>query len=218
LIAALALLATHVDAQTAAAFRAAFGRSGSAILKRQGQMSETVKYTPGALVEAPFGPVLLAPGEVLNAPHASSGKLAAFYMKRGAMGFTVAKRFVPATESGSFGTLEDWKISRAFGPFPVAEVSGGGTWQGYTCSVTTLLQLAPQAPRELATVALYYDDAGAVPPGKRATRITGRIVHVVAEKSFDVAYSGSRRFVEHYVRGGDFYVIAGHRETRMPLC
>jgi hypothetical protein len=208
----------RADPQTAAAFRAAFGKSGSVIFKRQGEMKESVRYTPGALIEAPFGPVLLSPGTVLEPAHASSGKLAAIYMKRTPKGFAVVKRFVPATESGSFGTLESWRVNRAFGALPVATVSGGGTWQGYTCSVTTLLELAPQGPHELVTVALYYDDSGAIPEGQRKTEITGRIARIVSGKSFDVVYSGSRKFTERYVRRGDGYALAGGRETRMPLC
>jgi hypothetical protein len=219
LIGALALLAAAaVDPQTAAAFRAAFGKNGSVILKRQGQMSESVRYRPGAVVEAPFGSVLISEGKVIEPAHASSGKIAAVYLKRLPKGFAVAKRFVPAMESGSFGTLESWRVSRAYGTLPVVAVSGGGTWQGYTCSVTTLLELAPDKPRELVTVALYYDDAGAVERGKRATTITGKIAHIVAGKSFDAVYSGSRRFTEHYIRRGNEYVLAGGRETRMPLC
>jgi hypothetical protein len=218
LIAALALLAAAIDPQAAAAFRTAFGKSGSVILKRQGEMSESVRYKPGALVMAPFGPVLISEGKVIEPAHASSGKIAAIYMKRTPRSFAVVKRFVPATESGSFGTVESWRVSRAYGPLPIVAVSGSGTWQGYTCSVTTLLELAPDKPRELVTVALYYDDAGAVDPGHGATTITGRIAHIVAGKSFDAVYSGSRRFTEHYVRQGDAYVLPNHAETRMPLC
>jgi hypothetical protein len=218
----LVLLSTtahaRTDPQAAAAFRAAFGKSGSIILKRQGEMSESVRYKPGALVDAPFGPVLISEGKVIEPAHASSGKISAIYLKRAPKGFAVVKRFVPAAESGSFGILEGWAISHAYGPLPVVAVSGGGTWQGYTCGVTTLLELAPDKPRELVTVALYYDDAGAVEPGKRATTITGRIAHIAAGKSFDAVYSGSRRFTEHYVRKGDTYVLPNHAETRMPLC
>jgi hypothetical protein len=219
LIAALALLAAaHADAQTAAAFRAAFGKSGSVVLKRQGELNESVRYKPGALVETPFGAVLLSEGKVLDPAHVSAGKLAAIYLKRTSRGFAVVKRFIPATESGSFGILEGWALNRSYGPLPVAVVSGGGTWQGYTCGVSTLLELAPQNPRELVTVPLYYDDEGAVAPGKRATTITGRIDHIVSGKSFDVIYSGSKQFTERYVRRGDTYVLAGGRETRVPTC
>jgi hypothetical protein len=217
LIAAVALLAAAADPQAAAAFRAAFGKTGSAVFKRQGEMSESVRYRPGALVEAPFGPVLISPGEVLNSAHANSGKLAAIYLKRTGKGFAVVKRFIPATETGSFGVIGDWSVSRSFGAMPVVAVKGGGTWQGYTCSVTTLVELAPDGPRELVDVPLYYDDIGAVMPGKRATKISGRITHIRAGVSFDASYSGSRHFTEHYVRRGDKYVLAGGK-SRMETC
>lgn len=219
MIAALALLAAAPDPQLAAAFRAAFGRSGSAIVKLTGdEMTEQVKFKPGALVQTPFGPALLAPGEVVDAAHVSAGKMGVVYLRRAPKGYAVTKRFVPAMQTGSFGTLESWKVSRAYGPLPVVTVSGGGTWQGYTCSVTTLLELAPDKPKELVTVALHYDDGGAVTEGKKATAIDGKIARIVPGKSFDVVYSGSKHFTERYVRRGDTYVLPRGSETRMPTC
>jgi len=203
------------DPSANAAFIAAFGKSGSAILKRQGEYKETVKYTPGTLVEAPFGPVLISIGEVVDGAHASAGKVAAVYMRRSGQGLAVAKKFVPAMETGSFGSIGKWRVSRAYGSLPVVEAEGGGTWQGYTCSVMTLLELAPDKPRELITVPLYYDNAGAVVDGK-PTRLEGRIVRAVAGKSFDVDYSGSRRFTDRYIRRGDQYVLVS--KSRMETC
>jgi len=222
-LAALALLvagaaSAKTDPQADAAFRAAFGKSGSAILKRQGQYRESVKYTPGGLVEAPFGPVLISPGEVLDASHASAGKLAAIYLKRTPRGFAVIKRFVPATETGSHGTNPDWRASSAFGPLPVVIVEGGGTFQGCTTSVATLLELAPQGPRELVTVTISSDNSGAVAEGHRATSLTGRIARIVPNRSFEVVYFGTKRFTERYVRRGDRYVLAGGGESRVEGC
>jgi len=219
-LAALSLLlasgaGARTDPAANSAFTVAFGKSGSVVLKRQGEYKETVKYTPGALVEAPFGPVLVSIGEVVDGSHASSGKVAAVYMRRSGQGLAVAKKFVPAMETGSFGSIGKWRVSRGYGSLPVVEAEGGGTWQGYTCSVTTLLELSPDQPRELVTVPLYYDDAGAVVDGK-PTRIEGRIVRAIAGKSFDVDYSRSRRFTDHYIRRGDQYVLVS--KSRMETC
>lgn len=219
-LAGLALLvaaaaSSRTDTQTANAFRAAFGKFGSATLKRQGELKETVKYRPGALVEAPFGPVLLSPGEVIDPAHVSSGKMAAIYLKRTPRGFVVARRFVPATETGSFGVIGEWHVRRTFGTLPVVTIAGGGTWQGYSCEWTTLLELAPQKPRELVTVPLHYDDAGAV-MSKRKTSMDGQIAHIVKGRSFEVLYSGSRRFKDRYIRRGDKYVLVG--KSRMQTC
>jgi hypothetical protein len=215
LVATTASAAT--DPQAAAAFRAAFGRSGSAIVKLTGdELTEQVKFKLGALVQTPFGPALLAPGEVVDAAHVNAGKMGVVYLKKTPKGFAVTKRFVPAMQTGSFGQIGKWRVSRAFGSMPVVAVEGGGTWQGYTCSVTTLLELAPDKPRELVTVPLYYDNAGAME--KRKTTISGRIARIVPGKSFDVVYSGARKFSELYVRRGDTYVLAGGGETKMETC
>jgi hypothetical protein len=218
---ALLLVATTAfaaDDQLATAFRAAFGKSGSIVLKGQGKLKESVRYTPGDLVDAPFGPVLLSPGEVVAAAHVNSGKLAAIYLTRVSTGFTVAKKFVPATETGSFGKIGDWGVSRSFGALPVVTIDGGGTWQGYTCNVLTLLELAPDGPKELVTLPMSYDNSGAVAEGKPPTQISGRIEKIVPGKSFEVVYFGSKDFTERYSRKGDSYVLTAGGESRMQTC
>jgi len=210
--------APAADEQLAAAFRVAFGKGGAVVLKRQGEMKENVKYTPGDLVNAPFGPVLLSPGEVVDAAHASSGKLAAIYLTRTDTGFTVAKKFVPAAETGSNGQIADWSVNRSFGELPVVTVDGGGTWQGCTVSITTLLELTPDGPKTLARVPMTYDNAGAAADGKQPMQISGRIEKIVPGKSFDVVYFGSKDFTERYVRKGDTYVLASGGESRMQTC
>lgn len=204
---------------TAAAFRAVFGKGDSVLLKKQGTLKEDVKYTPGGLVEAPFGPVLLSPGEVQDASHVNSGKLAIAYLKQSDKGFDVVKKFVPAAETGSFGKIVDWSVSKSFGDNPVVSVNGAGNWQGYSCSTTTLVELAPDGPRQLVTVPMTYDDSQAS-AGKRATQITGTIDNIQPGKSFDVAYFGfgSKDFTEHYVRKGDSYVLATGGKSRMKTC
>ncbi len=209
--------APAADEQLATAFHVAFGKGGSVVLKKQGEMKESVRYAPGDLIDAPFGPVLLSAGEVVGAAHASSGKLAAIYLRRSDKGFSVAKKFVPATETGSFGKIGSWSVSRSFGALPIVTVEGGGTWQGYTCSVTTLLELAPDGPKELVTLPMTYDNSGAV-EGKKPTQISGRIEKIVPGKSFDVVYFGSKDFTDRYVRKGDSYVLASGGESRMQKC
>jgi hypothetical protein len=209
--------APAADEQLASAFRVAFGKGGSVVLKKQGEMKESVRYTPGDLVNAPFGIVLLSPGEVVSPAHASSGKMAAIYLTKTDKGFTVEKKFVPATETGSFGKIGEWSVSRSFGELPVVTVDGGGTWQGCTVSITTLVELTPDGPKELATVPMTYDNSGAVTEGT-PQQINGRIEKIVPGKSFDVVYFGSKDFTERYERRGDKYVLAGGGESRMQTC
>lgn len=202
-----------------AAFRAAFGKPDSVVLKKQGPLKEDVKYTPGDLIQAPFGPVLLSPGEVQNAAHVNSGKLAIVYLKQTDKGYDVVKKFVPATQTGSFGKIVDWSVSKSFGDNPVVSVNGGGNWQGRQCSTTTLVELTPEGPRTLASVPMTYDDSGAA-AGKQATQITGRIDNIQTGKSFDVVYFGfgSKDFTEKYVLKGDTYVLAAGGKSKMQTC
>jgi len=206
------------DDPLAAAFRAAFGKPQSVVLKKQGQLKENVKYTPGDLVNAPFGPVLLSPGEVESASHINSGKLAIVYLKPAAKGFDVVKRFVPAAEVGSFGKIVDWSVSRSFGDLPIVSVNGAGNWQGYSCSTTTLLELTPEGPRHLATVPMTYDNSGAVGAGGKLMQINGRIENIQPGKSFDVVYFGSKGFTEHYVRKDNVYMLASGGQSRVQRC
>ena len=200
-----------------AAFRAAFGKAGSALLKKQGQLREDVKYTPGDLVQAPWGPVLLSPGEVENPSHVNSGKLAIFYLKPADKGFAVEKKFLPAAETGSFGKIVDWSVSKSFGDLPIVTVNGAGNWQGYACSTATLIELRPEGPKELVTLPMTYDNAGAKP--NSPTQINGRIDNIQPRKGFDVVYfGGSKEFKDRYVRKGDAYVLAGGGKSKMLTC
>ena len=178
-------------------------------------MAEATRFTPGALVQAPFGPVLISEGEVI-APHAeSAGKIAVVYMEAGPGAFRPRRRFIPAIESGSMGRVDEFRVRRDLSSYPVVEVHGHGSWQGVRCGWITLLELGPDAPHELVTVPDAYDDSDA---GLRTavTRITGEIGNVVPGRSFDVVYSGSAEFREHYVREGHGYALASR--GRMETC
>jgi hypothetical protein len=100
----------------------------------------------------------------------------------------------------------------------VVAAEGGGTWQGYSCSVLTLTELRPAGPAELASIPLSYDDSGAKEDQSEATKIEGKLVNIVKGQSFDVAYSGSQAFIDHYVRAGGGYSLDGGAKSRMPTC
>ena len=202
----------------AAAFRAAFGSKDSAVLKKQGQLKEDVKYTPGELVDTSFGPVLLSAGEVENPSHVNSGKLAIVYLKPSEKGFEVVRKFVPAAEAGSFGKIVDWSVNRSFGNLPIVTVNGAGNWQGYSCSTATLVELTPDGPKQLVTLPMTYDNSGAV-EGKNPTQINGRIDNIQPGKGFDMVYfAGSKEFKEHYVRSGNAYALAAGAKSKMQTC
>lgn len=203
------------EQQLISAFEAAFGASDE-VIRRVGALREPTRFRAGLLVSAPFGPVLLSEGEVLDPHTASTGKLAAVYLSLSSDGFRPQSRFVPAIESGSMGRLAGWTVRSDFGRYPVIEVKGEGSWRGTTCGWTTLLELRPEGPAELVTISTAFDDSEALLDGN-PTRIEGRIRRVEAGRGFEVAYSGSSAFNERFVRKGARYVLAGG-QTRMKSC
>jgi hypothetical protein len=206
-LALIAALAAEVSANEAAAFRRAFP---SPIVTIEG---EQIKYEPVALVPVGHQRVLVAKGTVIDAAHVTSGKVATLYFGRDGK---VERRNLKALESGSSGVIANVWVSAKFGPLPMVVAEGGGTWQGYSCDLVTLIELTPGGPRELADVPTYYDDSGIDEKADTGVTLTGRIDNIRSGKSFDVVYSGSRNFTETWVRRGDKYELAG--ETRMLSC
>ncbi len=203
------------EEQAARAFEAAFGQRGSATVTIDG---DQVRFEPQRLLWMPPGAVLISEGEAPDAPHASGGHIAIHYLRPAGDRFEVTRRFVPAVTTGSSGKLGEWSVSSRFGERPVITAAGGGTFQGYSCTVLTLTEVGPSGPVELAEIPLSYSDAGAQEDPEEATEIEGKIANVVKGRSFEVVYSGAEEFTERYVRSGGRYVLEGGGETRMRRC
>jgi hypothetical protein len=205
------------EEQLARAFEAAFGSRGEAVLAVPGDgADEDVRFAPGRLIWPAFGPVLISEGKVQDPAHASSGKIAIHYLRAVGDRFEVARAFPAAVATGSNGEVARWTIDPRFSNWPVIAAEGGGTGQGYTCSWLTLTELRPDGPSRLASVPLVYDDTGAKEDGS-GRAIEGKILNINKNQSFDVVYSGSRAFSEHYARGPGGYAVAGGRST-METC
>jgi hypothetical protein len=205
------------EEQIARAFEAAFGSRGEAVLAVPGDgADEDVRYAPGRLVWPGFGPVLISEGKVQDPAHVSAGKIAVHYLKPAGDRFEVVRAFPAAVATGSNGEVARWSLNPRFSNWPVIAAEGGGTGQGYTCSWLTLTELRPDGPARIANVPLVYDDRGAKEDGT-GRAIEGKILNIVKNQSFDVVYSGSRAFSEHYVRGPGGYAVAGGKST-METC
>lgn len=205
------------EEQLARAFEAAFGSRGEAVLAVPGDGSdEDVRFAPGRLIWPAFGPVLISEGKVQDPAHASAGKIAVHYLKPAGDRFEVARAFPAAVATGSNGEVARWSLNPRFSNWPVIAAEGGGTGQGYTCSWLTLTELRPDGPAKVASVPLVYDDTGAKEDGT-GKAIEGKILNINKGQSFDVVYSGSRAFSEHYVRGPNGFAVAGGKST-METC
>ena len=165
---------------------------------------EVVTFEGSRLVEAPFGPVLVSKGSVADASHGTPGRIAIHYLRRSAGGFAVDRAFPRAAEAGSHGGMEDFSVTRRFTALPAVYAEGGGTWQGYTCSTAVLTELRPEGPVGIAVIPIYYDNQGAT-DRHRPRSVEGRIANIRRGQSFDVVFTGTERFTEHYAyRDGRF--------------
>jgi hypothetical protein len=205
------------EEQLARAFEAAFGSRGEAVLAVPGDGSdEDVRYAPGRLIWPAFGPVLVSEGKVQDPAHVSAGKIAIHYLKPAGDRFEVVRAFPAAVSTGSNGQVARWSLNPRFSDWPVVAAEGGGTFQGYTCASLSLTGLRPDGPAKVADVPLVYDDTGARDDGS-GRAIEGKILNIVKNQTFDVVYSGSRAFSEHYVRGPNGYSVAGGKSI-MEAC
>ena len=168
------------------------------------------------LVEAPFGPVLVSEGTAQDAAHASGGLISAIYLKQDGAGYSVAHRYPKAVETGSFGEVGSWKIRDDMLDLPVIEAIGGGTWQGYHCEFTDLVELAPDGPKTLVSFQSAYSNKGAVTDD--GTDVAGKIAKVTPGQSFTVHFSGSRSFDATYKLVNGKYELQGGADKQLDGC
>lgn len=193
-------------ARLAAAVKAAFP---------EGLNQGPITFEDSKLVDTAFGPVLVSHGFVRDAAHVDAGTIAVTYLDAEGAGFKVRKSFPKAAESGSFGDLAEWSVSDKFLDRPVIYVEGGGTWQGYTCSYTTLVALNPEGPKEVASFQSVYDNGGAVEDNAQSIR--GKIGAIRKGQDFTVKFEGTRSFAERYLwRDGKYQREGG--ESQVPTC
>lgn len=206
--------------QLAKAFEAAFGKAGSASVPAEAGAedgAQAVTYKPVRLLQTPFGPVLVSEGTVDDAAHVNAGRIAVHYLRPEGDHFAVARAFPAAVVSGSHGAVGKWSVSPRFSDWPVIVAQGGGIWQGYACETLTLTELRPAGPVELLTLPLSYDDTGANGEDTGVS-IQGKLLNIVKGEGFDVVYSGSENFSEHYVRTPTGFGLAGGGKSRMRTC
>lgn len=199
------------DERLAAAEKAAWPQ-GEVARNKDG---ERYAFARHILVDAPFGPVLVSEGKAADAAHVTAGRLDITYLRADGDAYAVARRFPAAVEVGSFGQMTRWSISDRYGALPVVTAEGGFTGQGYSCANAVLTELRPDGPAQIGQVQTLYDDSAAAvdEPG---TTVEGRITDVVRGQGFDVRYTGTRAFTEHYALKNGRFLLEG--KTQVPEC
>ncbi len=197
-------------AKLAAAFKAATGRTAAHAARIDGQPA---KIVPLRVLDLPFGPVLLVSATLADGCHACSGAIGVYYLRQEGAAFTVVKKWPEAVKGWGWGAPpSDWSVTDKFTRFPAIYAEGGYTGQGITCDSATLTELRPEGPVLSDRIKLSFSNAGNVDAetgmtftGDPALDLSGEIVNVAKDKSFEVRVSGDESFSERYVmRGGKF--------------
>ena len=152
-------------------------------------------------ITVPFGTIRIRQMDTPGGIHSEPSRLNVTYFDQEG---DVVLDDPEAVLSGSWGSMDRWSIRHDIGDFPVIEAVGGGTWQGYTCSWTSLTELAPSGPRELLQYLDYYSSvdgyrsadleeykAEMLPPDQNGTLM--------------IRYSGTRDQTNTYRRTGNAY-------------
>lgn len=207
----------HVTAGTPAAFYAAFkGADRNEAVRKLDDTDYT--FVPLALIPMPDGKTaLISTGASDCTGHVCSGINSVHYLEGDKGSYKATGEWLSVGTAGTYGNPAlSWGWSDAIASSPVLYTDGGGTWQGYSCSVAALTELTPKGPIELASIPIYYSNSGATETG--VVEVQGRITSAEKDRSFTVTYFGTpKTFSEKYVRGKDgTYKLAG--KSHVPSC
>ncbi|NNC73765.1 MAG: hypothetical protein HKN78_12950 [Sphingomonadaceae bacterium] len=192
----------------AEAFELAFGR-GAAATRTVGNRELT--YRPARIVDLGNRKALISLGEMEDGCHGCSGSIGVHYLASDGGPWEVDGEWLDAGGGSSWGApATDWSVSRDFLSVPVIFTTGGGTWQGYTCSQAELIALLPSGPAQVAVFPIGYSDGGTIDGD---TTIDGEIGAVELGRNFTVNYAGERdgaavQFRETYRWSGRRYDLA----------
>ena len=169
-----------------------------------GADDEAMTYAKGTLV--PIGGdrfALVSEGQG-GESHASGGSLAIHYLTRTATGFTRTGAWPNIVDGGTFGAPPEWAIRTDLTPAPALITTSAGTWQGYSCSSSDLIELTPERPvLRTEGIPVAYDDSGAKEHGAEA--MEGALAPDIKGQSFGVRYTGDRNVTVRYALRGQRY-------------
>lgn len=193
----------------AEAFRAAWNAPAPLHRKvREDGISRGVTYEDSRLI--PLGGdryALVSSGNVEDAAHVDSGALSIHYLKRTASGFERTGGWPEFVWDGAFGNAPTWDLRTDIATDPAILTSSGGTWQGYSCEWSTLIELTPQGPvTRTEVIPTGYDSGGAVEDPKAAKTMSATVIADQKGRSFIVRYRGDRTVSVPYTLTGNRYV------------
>lgn len=194
------------DDAEAAAFRVAWGAAPPVVYRAPDAKADDapMTYSKGTLTSLGGDRYALVSEGQGGEGHVSAGALAIHYLARGPAGFTRIGAWPDIVDGGTFGNPPQWLIRTDLTPAPALVTESGGTWQGYSCSWSDVVELTPERPiLRTDGIPVGYDDSGAKEQG--AQDMEGALTPDIKGQSFSVRYSGDRNMTVRYALRGQRY-------------
>lgn len=132
--------------------------------------------------------------------HADPGRFAVQYARRDGNEF-VASSVLHEVETGTFGQEPVWTIRHDLSTDPLIFVEGGGTWQGCSSMVATIVELSRTGPKEIGSVPMGYEFENEI---GITSQYTGTFEQ--GADGIQVRYTGSTEaVVPLYIHGGSIH-------------
>jgi len=185
-------------------FRAAWGKAPPALHHSQREWEDQT-YSKSSLIDLGQGLyALLSEGHGGEA-HASAGSLAVHYLMWTGSGFEKTGAWPALIHSGSWGSPPSWVIRKDLMEGPAVVASAGGTWQGYTCGWSDIIELTPSKPVvRIDKILMGYSDGGARMDGQ-TTDVEGEIMAGQKGRTLRVRYAGDVKGTVVYAKVGEVY-------------
>lgn len=199
------------------AFRTAFGLPKGAEPEAARTIDErSYHFRPVAihLLEDNTG-VLLSVGSLDEAGHSEGGLNAIHYLKSSPDGWMKQGEWIGLGATGTVGNgATSWAFSSLLGRNPYLITAGGGVWQGCAIGSAAVTELAPDGPVDRGSFTDGMSSGAGL--GQTEQEYEGKIAAAVPDKSFTVAYNGTRSFKQEYVLNNGKYELVG--KDQVPGC
>jgi hypothetical protein len=137
------------------------------------------------------------------------------YLKSGPGGWVKQGEWIDLGATGSVGNgATSWAFSSLLGRNPYLITAGGGVWQGCAIGSTVVTELAPDGPVDRGSFIDGMSSGAGI--GQKEEQYDGKIAAAVPDRSFTVAYTGTRAFRQQYVLKDGKYALVGN--DRVPGC
>lgn len=210
-------LGSDEDTTIDLAFRTAFGLPKGAGIEAARTIDERAyRFRPVAIHLLPNNVgVLLSAGSLDDAGHSEGGLNAVHYLKSSAAGWVKQGEWIGIGATGTVGNAAtSWAFTNLLGRNPYLITAGGGVWQGCAIGSAVVTELTPDGPIDRGGFIDGMSSGAGI--GQTEQEYEGRIAAAAPDKSFTVAYTGTRSFKQQYVLNNGKYEPVG--KDQVPGC